>query len=223
MMIRKIVCLSISALCLISFSVFSVAGQLYRFVDENGVLTLSRSLPPEAAQRGYDIVDDKSMRLIERVTPAPTADEIVELKKQQQREAEAKRQAEIAAQEAEKQRQKRAIYDHTLLTTYQNEAELIRARDTDLNYRKEQIAIHQEKLPKLEKYLLDLQKEAADKELSGGKISKNMQKRLDTTQQEIAVRQQAIEQLQSEIETLSDNYSRDLSRLRALLEARNNR
>jgi hypothetical protein len=223
MMIRKIVCLSISALCLISLPVFSVAGQLYRFVDENGVLTLSRSLPPEAAQKGYDIVDDKSIRLIERVAPAPTADELAEQKKQQQQEAEAERQAEIAAQEAEKQRQKRAMHDRTLLTTYRDEAELIRARDTDLNYRKQQIAIHQKKLPTLEKYLLELQKEAADKELSGGKISKNMQKRLDTTQQEITIRQQAIEQLQSEIKTLSENYSRDLARLHALLEARNNR
>lgn len=215
-MIRKILCLSTFLLVVFSFSFSVQAGQLYRFPDENGVLTLSRSLPPEAAQNGYDILDDKTMRLIERVPPAPTQDEIAEMEARQAEEAERQRQAESAANEAEKQREKQARYDRTLLLTYPTEADLIDARDRDIGYRQEQIELLTAKLPKLQNTLENAQKEAAERELSGGKITKNMQKRLDAAQEEITVRKQAIEKYQAEINALTEQYQKDLQRLRQL-------
>lgn len=77
-MIRKhLLCSSfLLSLCLVSGSIF--AGQLFRFNDESGTPTLSKTLPPEAAQQGYDILDDKTMRLIERVPPALSEAELAE-------------------------------------------------------------------------------------------------------------------------------------------------
>ena len=213
-MIRKFLCLSISMLLFAGFS--AQAGQLYRFPDENGVPTLSRSLPPEAAQKGYDIIDDKTMRLIERVAPAPTEDEIEALKAEQALEAERQRQQAIEAKEAEKARQKQRQYDRTLLLTYPTETDLIEARDRDIGYREEQIALLSEKLPKLQKRLETVQKEAAERELNGGKITANMQKRLEAAQEEIQVRNQAIAKYQAEIEQLKAQYQQDLERLRQL-------
>lgn len=219
-MIRKLLSFSTCLLCLISFSFNAYAGQLYRFPDENGVLTLSRSLPPEAAQKGYDILDDKNMRLIERVPPAPTEAEIAAMEAEQAQEQERRKQAEIEAKKAEKQREIQARRDRTLLMTYSTEAELIAARDTDIGYREEKIKQHQAKLPGLQSRLEAVQKEAADRELSGGKITTNMQKRLDAAQEEIQVRKQAIRQYQAEIETLSEQYEQDLQRLRSLHKKR---
>ncbi len=213
-MIRKFLSLSISVLLFVSIHVH--AGQLYRFPDENGVLTLSRSLPPEAAQKGYDIIDDKTMRLIERVAPAPTEDEIEALKAEQAREAERQRLQAIEAKEAEKARQKQRQYDRTLLLTYPTEADLIAARDRDIGYRQEQIDLLSEKLPTLQERLQTVQKEAAERELNGGKITPNMQKRLDAAQEEIQVRNQAIAKYQTEIEELKAQYQQDLERLRQL-------
>lgn len=213
-MIRKILCLSTFLLTFTSLSI--QAGQLYRFPDENGVLTLSRSLPPEAAPRGYDILDDRNMRLIERIPPAPTKEEIAEMKAEQAREAERQRQAEIAAKEAEKARETRARYDRSLLMTFPTEADLIDARDRDIGHREEQIATLSAKLPKLQQNLEEVQKEAAERELSGGSITANMQKRLDAAHQEIAVREQAIENYQNEIKQLTAKYQADLERLRLL-------
>lgn len=213
-MIRKILCLSTFLLTFTSLSI--QAGQLYRFPDENGVLTLSRSLPPEAAPRGYDILDDRNMRLIERIPPAPTKEEIAEMKAEQAREAERQRQAEIAAKEAEKARETRARYDRSLLMTFPTEADLIDARNRDIGHREEQIATLSAKLPKLQQNLEEVQKEAAERELSGGSITANMQKRLDAAHQEIAVREQAIENYQNEIKQLTAKYQADLERLRLL-------
>lgn len=213
-MIRKFLCLSISVLVFYAFSV--QAGQLYRFPDENGVMTLSRSLPPEAAQKGYDIIDDKTMRLIERVAPAPTEDEIEALKAEQAREAERQHQQALEAKQAEKARQKQYQYDRTLLLTYPTEADLLAARDRDIGYRQEQIDLLSEKLPKLQQRLETVQKEAAERELSGGKVTPNMQKRLEAAREEIRVRKQAVKKYQAEIEELTVQYQQDLERLRQL-------
>lgn len=219
MMIRNFFIYSTCTLSLLTLSSVS-ADRLYRFPDENGVLTLSRSLPPEAAQKGYDILDDKSMRVIERVTPAPTKAQIAENKAKQAQQQQREEQAKFEAEQAEKQRQQQARFDRTLLITYPTEQDLINARDKDINYRKEQINLHHSKLPKLEQHLIKVQKDAAERELSGSTISKNMQKRLDAAHEEIAIRKQAIEQYQTEIELLSTQYNAELERLRYLLNQR---
>lgn len=79
----------------------ATAGKLYRFPNEEGVPTLSRNLPPSASQKGYDILDDKTLRLLEHVEAALTQEQIIEFEKQQQLEKEAQRQAEIDAKQAE--------------------------------------------------------------------------------------------------------------------------
>jgi chromosome segregation ATPase len=215
MMIRKIPSFGTALLLLFAVTATAHAAQLYRFPNEEGVQTLSRSLPPEAAQKGYDILDDKTMRLIERVPPALSAEEIADLEAKEAEDAE-QRQADIAAKEAEKQREKAARYDRTLLITYTNEAELISARDKDIGYRKEQIELLSAKLPELRKSLENVQKDAAERELSGGKITANMQKRLNAAQEEIAVREQAIEIYRAEIKELNAKYDFDLQRFRIL-------
>jgi len=219
-MIRNLLAPSTCFISLLIMSYSVSAGSLYRFPDENGVMTLSRSLPPEAAQKGYDVLDDKSMRLIERVAPAPSADEIADMEAQKAQQIKRQEQAEIEAKQAEKQREQQARIDRTLLVTYRTEQDLIDARDKAITYREEQIASYQSKLPALQEKLEQIQKDAAEHELSGGKMTVNMQKRLDAAHQEIAVRQQAIEKYQAEIKALSAQYQTDLSRLRQLLEKR---
>lgn len=206
---------------LIFCSIFSLsvsAGQLYRFPDENGVMTLSTSLPSSASQKGYDIIDSETMRLIERVPAALTKQELLEQAAKQKVEEEARLQAEEQAKQAEEARQAQQTYDKTLLITYRSEADLIRARDSDIAYRQEQIKMHEQKLPDLKQYLYQLQNEAAQRELSGAKITANMQKRLDAAKEEIQVRKQAITELKAEITELETKYQHDLERLTYLLK-----
>jgi hypothetical protein len=85
---------------LITTSLAVHAGQVFRFQGENGVTTMSKTLPPYAAQKGYAILDDASMRVIEIVAPALTKAEITEYNRQQ---AANKEQQQLAVIEAKKQ------------------------------------------------------------------------------------------------------------------------
>lgn len=216
MMIRLFL-LGFSAMSLLTAPLLSHGARLYRYLDENGVPTLSLTLPPEAAQQGYDVLDDKTMRLIEQVPPAPTAEQIAEQQEQKAREAEAQRQADIAAREAEQENRRQASYDRSLLTTYRDENELMRARDDVLQHRRSQMEARRLKLERLEQQRVALQREAGQMELSGGTVSANLQARLDATGEDILQQQAVIAQLRSEIEDLSEKYDSDLARLRQLL------
>ncbi|UPH46362.1 DUF4124 domain-containing protein [Methylophaga pinxianii] len=213
--IRLVMASMLSATFLIATTVS--AAQLYRFTDENGIPTLSKTLPPEVAQQGYDILDEKSMRVIERVPPAPTEAEIAEREIQKKMELEQQKQAEEAARIAAEKRRKQAIYDHNLLSAYQSEQDLLNERDEDLQYRENRIEILKAKRKGLQQRLQQVQQQAADNELSGLGLSPNLQSRLKAAQQELDNNQSSLQQLQTEIDALNMQYELDQQRLRELL------
>ena len=67
------------------------AANMYRYTDENGQIVISSTIPQEATKRGYDILSNNG-RVIETIPPAPTEEEIAA------REAEKQRQKELAEQ-----------------------------------------------------------------------------------------------------------------------------
>jgi hypothetical protein len=231
-MMQKII-LSISLATSLSVMVNpSIAGKLYRFPDENGVPTLSRNLPPAASQKGYDILDDQTFRLIEHVEPALTAEQIIELereiKRQKQLEADTLRQAILSQEQAAieqkqlaRQQQQQAINDQNLLASYATEQDLIAARDENINHRQLRLVEITEKQSQLKQKQLNLQQQAADLELSGKEISANLQNRLDATQQEIENNINMSKNLNEEIAHLTEKYAADLTRLHELLKANN--
>ncbi|RKZ97640.1 MAG: DUF4124 domain-containing protein [Gammaproteobacteria bacterium] len=197
-------------------------GQLYRYLDSDGVLTISKRLPPYAAQKGYDILDEKSLHLIDRVAPALTAKQISTLEHQLAEQKEANRLAEIAAKEELDRNKKQYIYDQNLIARYQSEQDLIEARDVDLSYRKTQIEETTKKLSQNKKNLYQLQQQAAERELSGRALSANLNKRLTATQNSILNNETDLERLKMEVKQLTIQYEADLVRLKQLLSVNKN-
>jgi rRNA-processing protein FCF1 len=197
------------------------AGQLYRYPDEDGVLTISKRLPPYAAQKGYDILDEKSLHLIERIKPALTAKQISELEQNLSEQKEANRLAEIAAKEELERNKKQYIYDQNLIARYQSDQDLIKTRDADLKYHKIQIEETTKKLSQNKKNLYQLQQQAAEQELSGKALSANLNKRLTATQNAILNNETDLERLKMEVKQLTIQYEVDLIRLKKLLSANN--
>ena len=191
----------------------SYAGKIYRFLDENGVSTISKRLPPYAAQQGYDILDEKSLRLIEHVL---TRSELVEQTKAEQLILQAKQQ-EQEQRALEKQRQKEQnIIDQNLLDRYPSDQDIIKARDADLAYIDKQIAdtivqkeYNQEKLHRL-------QQDAAKQELAGQTVSSNLTQRIQATQKEINNNQLHIDTLKNDKMINNKQFEHDLIRLREL-------
>ena len=208
----------ITALGITSFA--ASAGQIYRFKDESGVTTMSKILPPHAAQNGYDILDDKSFRLIEQVEPALTAEQIVEEDMRIAAEKEAERLAELAEKERKEQLRQETIYNNNLLASYQSEQDLLRAKATEITYLFSQLSKTEDFVTKNNKKLHQLQQQAAEIEISGKSISANFQMRLDAVQQELENEHAEIKRLKSEIKNRDSQFSTDLTRLRELLSSK---
>jgi hypothetical protein len=83
--LRKILCYPSGFLgllvCLWTFPILAApsannaAGVYYRYVNEEGIKVLDKSIPPQYAQNGYEILN-KGGQVIEVVPPAPTAEQI---------------------------------------------------------------------------------------------------------------------------------------------------
>ncbi|MFT7292156.1 MAG: hypothetical protein ACI8SG_001059, partial [Marinobacter psychrophilus] len=63
----------------------SVHASMYRYTDENGQVVISSSVPQEATQRGYDILNNNG-RVVTIIAPAPTEQELAERSAEQQRQ-----------------------------------------------------------------------------------------------------------------------------------------
>ncbi len=200
-----------------STSMTIIAGQIYRFQDEEGVTTLSKSLPPYAAQNGYDILDDKSLHLIKHVGPALTPDQIIEEERRLAAKEKKERQAEKAAKELEERQRQQQIYDKNLRASYTSEQGLIEACQAELDYLATELDKSKQRLSSKKEKLIQLQKQAADIELSGKSISVNMEKRLIATQQEIDNVNAEVDRLELEQQQRKEQFQADLLRLRQLL------
>ncbi|PHS24505.1 MAG: hypothetical protein COA83_07850 [Methylophaga sp.] len=185
----------------------SYAGKIYRFLDESGVSTLSKVLPPYAAQQGYDILDDKSFRLIERVLTLEESSKI---------NAEEARLAQIKEDE-EQRKLKRLINDRSLLDRYPDDRVIIKARDTDLAFIQKQITDVTEHQQMNRNKLHNLQQNAAEEELAGQTVSSVLKENITVARKAITNAQLHIEQLQVEHTLTAAQYDVDLARLRELL------
>lgn len=75
--------LMLTAFSLCIFPSVAEQGAYYRYINKEGVKVLDTSIPPEYAQKGYEILN-RSGQVIEVVAPAPTAAEIAQQQSQQE-------------------------------------------------------------------------------------------------------------------------------------------
>lgn len=101
--------------------VAQAADVTYRWVNGEGNLQFSDTLPSGAAANGYQVIDPHTGTVVREVAPRKTAEE-------KAREAAAKEAAERAEREARAQAER----DRILLSLYSSEADLKQTRDQRL-------------------------------------------------------------------------------------------
>lgn len=153
------------------------AGRLFRYRDERGVMHIGTNLPPGQAQAGYEVLDSRSLKTLNTIPPALSAE--------QRRMAVV---ADAAASKAEQARQKEIVdqrnRDRMLLASYADEVELTRLRDSKLEN-------------------LDLILRATDNTI--GHLRQNLAQMDATTQEHIAAGRQPPDSLvQARARTASD-------------------
>lgn len=143
-------------------SALASAAELYRYVDEHGVVVLDRhGVPPQHISRGYQVLNEQG-RVVREVPPAPTAEE-------------------FARQQAQKARD---AADTRLLRLYASVEDVERAETRKLAELDSVIGLARGNLQSLRSQRSGLQKQAANHERAGRTVPDNLLAQIENLEQE---------------------------------------
>ena len=174
------------------------AAQLYRYINDNGVTVLDRSVPPQFVGRGYEVLDMDGR--VKQVIPAALSPE--------------ERQAQRAA-EQEQQRQRSA--DETLLRLYSSVADLDRAHNRQIQQIEGLIASAEAGMLTLQSQRDHVQSRAASQERAGREVDAQLLRQLDSIDAERRRLERQIAAHRAEIETVNAAFASRRERLAQLL------
>ena len=185
-----------SALLLLGLLAATAAqAELYRYVDDKGVVVLDRhGVPPQFIGRGYEVLNDQG-RVTQVVPPAPTAQERKLL-------LEAKARAETDAQ---------------LLRLYASVADVERAKARRLSELDSIIGITRGNLQSLRTQQANLQSQAANHERAGRKVPEQLLVQIDNLAKEQASLRRDVERYKQTRKQAEVSYGRERERVAELL------
>lgn len=194
--------LTIAILMMASAS--AVAANLYRYENDQGVMVINDTVPPEFVHKGYDIISPKG-RLIERIPRALTPEELA---------------AKSAEDRAALDRAKQAEADKKLLTIFSSAADAERARDRKIEAIDVNINVTRGNILKLQGDFNTAQAQAAERERAGQTVPAYLVENMDSLRRQIETAEASIIEREQEKEVIRKEYQKDIERLRYLLQQR---
>ncbi|WP_020406032.1 hypothetical protein [Hahella ganghwensis] len=179
---------------------------LYRYRDDNGVLVLGTSIPPEYARKGYQIVDTFG-RVVKDIPPALTPEQLAE---QERLEKEKARQEELARQQEET--------DRTLLRLYSHPDDARRARDRRLQELDALINLKQNNIEANTKKIVELESKAADAERAGHKVPEQILQEISRLSEQNSTLENEIDSHQSDRDDIIREFGEQIERLEYLMK-----
>lgn len=170
---------------------------MYRYTDEKGQMVISNTIPQQATKRGYDILNSNA-RVIETIPPAPTSDEIAA------REAEKKRQKELAVEKEQNAR---------LLKRYSGPDQAIKAMHRKLDELRGVIQLKRGNISGISNQLDKEQSRAANMERTGQNIPTATVDKIRRLEAQIRDIEQEITAQYQEIGVLKQSFEVDIKRL----------
>lgn len=198
-MTNRLTALSVKATALalaLGFSV-QVAANMYRYTDENGQIVISSTIPQEATKRGYDILSNNG-RVIETIPPAPTEEEIAA------REAEKQRQKELAEQREQ---------DRALLKRFSHPDQAVKAMHRKIRELEGLIQLKRGNISVISSQLDNEQSRAANMERAGREIPEGTLEKIRRLEAQIRDIEREIASQTQEIDELRKAFEDDIERL----------
>jgi hypothetical protein len=180
------------------------AGNIKKWVDENGVTHYGTAVPPRYRDRAHSEINQHGIE-VRKHERAKTPEEI-------------EKEKALAALRAEQQKLKeeQQARDRILLNLYRNEDDLVMARDGKLAQLDGQIRLKHKEIRRLKARLSDFQITAAAVERGGRQLTPKQLSNLQTTQRSIEKSYAMILSKEDEKRATLDNYDYDLARFRKL-------
>lgn len=202
-MARIYLCATLVFLCTVP-GISSAQMKYYRYVNKDGVKVISHIIPPEYAQKGYEVITHTG-KVIEVVLPAPDPEELKKL------EAERAKERELLAE-----------YEG-IARRYSSIEEIYAARDRRLAHLDANIAILRSNIGNINSQVESLMRKAAEVERSGRDVPQQILRNLEETRQELRATEEMMQARQVEHDQIHEEYEKlvDLfKRGKALVESK---
>jgi hypothetical protein len=180
------------------------AERTFKWFDEAGNVHYGDRVPPRYANKERRELNEQGRTV--KVYAAPKTPE---------EKAKARRLAELETAEKEKNK-KRAMHDRVLLATYSSEVDMLITRDGKIANVDALIQLTNSRIENSRKRLLKLETEAAEFERSGKPVPKILQNQITTSRIQIKENEAFVVTKEKEKQTISDQFSADISRFREL-------
>ncbi len=179
-------------------------AQVYRYKDDSGNVVLNRTIPPKYVPNGYDILNDKG-RVIERVPPALTPEQIAA------RDAERERQ-----RIAEEEKARQAAYDNELRQLYSHPNDAVRVLERRIQDIDAVIQLKRGQIESANNQILDQETDAADIQRKGLPVPDRILQKIKLLRSDITNAEADIQELQQEREKVISEFDAKIKRLEML-------
>jgi hypothetical protein len=196
----------LGAMILTGASELSAGTLYYRYPSINGTIVIDSSVPPEAVQRGYDVirVDGSVVRTVApQLSDAERKTRTLEI--------------DVAADRAEADAKNRQ-WDESLLLRYSSVLDINVAKERAINNIKVRISILNSNLSLIKQQVFSNQSEAAELERRGEDVPSALMNTLASLRREVTTTQQHISGRLQNLDEVARDYERDKDRF-ALLQS----
>ena len=214
----RIVILTLAAVLLTAAHAQRVAaGEVYRWVDENGEVHYSESLPPDYKDKGHDVLNEQGMVVDEgqTLTPPPPVDVPSEEEPQElPRDASGLPRSKALYSEAEMQRR----MDNFLMLRYESEQEIVDAMNVEikqLNYDRRLLEGSRQSMNQAYRGQVRV---AADRQRAGLPVEAETVREINSLRSALARNQKSLAGLQQREEGIRSEFQEQLERYRYLIE-----
>lgn len=178
--------------------------KLYKWVDKQGVTHYGSVIPPEYASQQSEQLNNQG--LVVKTTEAQKTPEQLAAQAQAQQQAQ-----QLVQQQADKD-----AHDKVLLDTYTSVQDIGCDRDSKLSAIDTQINVLNGNITNLENTLADYQDRAKEFTDKGNPVPADVQKQLDTSQQQLIADNQELQAQTDTKQKMASGFAADITRYREL-------
>ena len=185
-----------------------LAERIYKWIDENGEIQYGDSVPPQYSTTERSVMNDQG-RTVKVYEAAKTPEQKAAAQVLLQQQAEERKRAE-----------QQAIVDHSLLSTYTSEEDMLMARDSKLASVETLIQLTNSRLESMQKRLNELTNDAAEFERSGKKLPGALVSQMKNISEQILQNEAFVKAKENEKEQIASKFDEDIKRYRELTSGR---
>ncbi|NHO67675.1 hypothetical protein G8770_19180 [Aestuariicella hydrocarbonica] len=180
------------------FAATDYSGKVfYRYLNESGIPVINHQIPPEYAQKGYEVVTPRG-EVVKVVPPALSEKDASQMKLQQMRAAEL------------------AKWDEELRRRYSSVDDIEAAKQRKLVQVDGRIAILQSNIRNLKGQISDQHALAARSERMGKAVPDSVLKTLKGLEEELKFTEEQVGQREAQYQSIADKYESDKDRFRII-------